>query len=101
MVENLHIAKLEIRDESSIDVAPYTHSKNIEPIIVKLTDHIDRIKEEFLSVSCVCIYITDVPVCVRVCVKYFRLFFRRIFVNAVTAVTDIQHMKCVIKFVIL
>lgn len=50
VVENLHIAKLEIRDESSIDVAPYTYSKNIEPIIVKLTGQIVRIKEEFLSI---------------------------------------------------
>ncbi|OWA53541.1 Fanconi anemia group M protein-like protein [Hypsibius exemplaris] len=42
VLTNLHIAHMEIRQEDSIDIIPYTHKKTVEQVIVPLDDTINE-----------------------------------------------------------
>ncbi|KAK9504022.1 hypothetical protein O3M35_010465 [Rhynocoris fuscipes] len=50
VIRNLNISILEIRGEDSLDVAPYTHSKSVEKVVVELSPNILRVKEDFLQI---------------------------------------------------
>uniref|UniRef100_A0A1B6CWP1 Fanconi anemia group M protein n=2 Tax=Clastoptera arizonana TaxID=38151 RepID=A0A1B6CWP1_9HEMI len=50
VVKNLRISKLEMRGEESLDVAKYTHSKNVQQIVVQLSGEIRDVREQFLNI---------------------------------------------------
>lgn len=45
VVQNLLISNVEVRRESSIDVAPYVFKKNIKTIVVQLDDRLSQIRQ--------------------------------------------------------
>ena len=49
MISNLHISKIEVRDEDSPDIQPYTHLRNIEKVIVPLGPEITQVRDTFLT----------------------------------------------------
>ena len=49
VISNLHISKLEVRDEDSHDIQPYTHLRNIEKVIVALGPEITQVRDTFLK----------------------------------------------------
>lgn len=50
VIQNLHISALEMRSEESMDVVPYVHSRDIDTVVVELSDNIQRVKEDLLQV---------------------------------------------------
>ncbi|CAK8692249.1 unnamed protein product [Clavelina lepadiformis] len=50
VITNLLISHIELRSEEAVDIQQYTHSRNIEKFVVKLTDKILKMKEKYLSV---------------------------------------------------
>ncbi|XP_014274133.1 DEAD-box ATP-dependent DNA helicase Fancm [Halyomorpha halys] len=50
VVRNLGISALEMRSEDSLDVAPYTHSRSVDTIVVELSGNILRVKDDLLQV---------------------------------------------------
>ena len=54
IVDSLHISHIEIRDEQSLDLAPYLHKKHIRQHIIEMTDDVKKIRDmlsEVMSVS--------------------------------------------------
>lgn len=49
VVQNLLISNIEVRRESSIDVAPYVFKKNIKTVVVPLGEHLSEIKQRLQS----------------------------------------------------
>lgn len=49
VVQNLLISHVEVRSERSIDVAPYTHKKNIKTVVVQLDSNLSKIRDDFLQ----------------------------------------------------
>lgn len=49
IVENLLISHIEVRNENSIDVAPYTFKKSIKTIVVELEGDLRKIRDNFLE----------------------------------------------------
>lgn len=49
VVENLLISHIEVRNENSIDVVPYTFKKNIKTVVVKLDANFKQIRDEFVA----------------------------------------------------
>jgi fanconi anemia group M protein len=49
IIQNLLISKIEHRDQSSIDVRPYTHKKVFETIKVQLGSELKEIQEKFIE----------------------------------------------------
>lgn len=45
IVDSLHISHLEIRDEQSLDLAPYLHKKHILQHVIHMTDDIAKIRD--------------------------------------------------------
>lgn len=45
VIQNLLIANIEVRRESSIDVAPYVFKKNIKTIVVQLDDRLKQMRK--------------------------------------------------------
>ncbi|XP_075971477.1 FA complementation group M [Anticarsia gemmatalis] len=50
VVRNLHIAHLELRTEDCIDVAPYSHSRKIKTVVIKLTPELDNLRQQFVEI---------------------------------------------------
>ena len=50
VIRNLHISRIELRDEDSPDIAPYSHQRNVEKVVVPLGGEIAQIKEAFLHI---------------------------------------------------
>ncbi|XP_076064312.1 FA complementation group M isoform X3 [Oratosquilla oratoria] len=50
VIQNLQISHIELRSEDSPDIAPYTHARNIEKIVVDLGTELKRIKEYYLAI---------------------------------------------------
>lgn len=54
IVDSLHISHIEIRDEQSLDLAPYLHKKRIEQHVVPMSDDIIKVRDllaDVMSVS--------------------------------------------------
>lgn len=48
MISNLRISKLEVRDEDSPDIKPYTHSRNIDKVVVPLGPEVTQVRDTFI-----------------------------------------------------
>ena len=53
------ISHIELRSEESIDVRPYVHQRKIEKVVVSLDGEIKEIRNAFLNVTIIALYITD------------------------------------------
>lgn len=54
IVDSLHISHIEIRDEQSLDLAPYLHKKHVKQHIIAMTEDIAKVRDllgEVMSVS--------------------------------------------------
>ena len=54
IVDSLHISHIEIRDEQSLDLAPYLHKKHVKQHIITMTEDIAKVRDllgEVMSVS--------------------------------------------------
>ena len=45
IVDSLHISHIEIRDEQSLDLAPYLHKKHINQHVIRMNDDICTIRD--------------------------------------------------------
>ncbi|KAJ7169638.1 hypothetical protein C8R46DRAFT_1089463 [Mycena filopes] len=45
LIDGLHISRIEIRDENSLDLKAYIHNKKVEQHVIKMTEEVNRIKE--------------------------------------------------------
>ncbi|KAJ7042488.1 hypothetical protein C8F04DRAFT_1076096 [Mycena alexandri] len=45
LIDGLHISRIEIRDENSLDLKAYIHEKKVEQHVIKMTPEVNRIKE--------------------------------------------------------
>ncbi|KAJ6627172.1 hypothetical protein B0H10DRAFT_1780302 [Mycena sp. CBHHK59/15] len=45
LVDGLHISRIEIRDENSLDLKAYIHHKKIEQHVIKMSEDIDKVKD--------------------------------------------------------
>ncbi|KAF8213318.1 hypothetical protein K438DRAFT_1902438 [Mycena galopus ATCC 62051] len=45
LIDGLHISRIEIRDESSLDLKAYVHIKNVEQHVIAMSDEVNRIKD--------------------------------------------------------
>ncbi|CAH2071635.1 unnamed protein product, partial [Iphiclides podalirius] len=50
VVKNLHIAHLELRTENCIDVAPYSHSRKINTVIVQLGPELTQLRLQYVEI---------------------------------------------------
>ncbi|XP_068631375.1 DEAD-box ATP-dependent DNA helicase Fancm isoform X2 [Battus philenor] len=50
VVKNLHIAHLELRTESCIDVAPYSHSRKISTVVVQLGPELTQLRQQYVEI---------------------------------------------------
>ncbi|XP_013164853.1 PREDICTED: Fanconi anemia group M protein isoform X2 [Papilio xuthus] len=50
VVNNLHIAHLELRTENCIDVAPYSHSRKISTVIVQLGPELTQLRQQYVDI---------------------------------------------------
>ncbi|XP_071455397.1 uncharacterized protein Fancm [Hetaerina americana] len=50
VVSTLNISKLELRDELSPDVTPYTHQRNLETVVVPLSPELIETRDKFIAV---------------------------------------------------
>lgn len=50
ILQNLRIAHLEIRSENCIDVAPYSHSRKIDTVIVPLGPELSNLRERYFKI---------------------------------------------------
>ena len=50
VIQNLLISKIELRNEESPDIVPYTFQRTIEKVVVPLGDELKKVKQEFLSI---------------------------------------------------
>ncbi|KAJ7071266.1 P-loop containing nucleoside triphosphate hydrolase protein [Mycena amicta] len=44
LINSLHVSRIEIRDEDSIDIQPYIHQKKVERHIIVMSEDVDKIK---------------------------------------------------------
>lgn len=49
IVQNLLISHIEVRNDNSVDVAPYTFKKNIKTVVVNLGTDLKQIRDDFLK----------------------------------------------------
>lgn len=83
VIENLQIAALEIRGEDSLDVAPYTHSRAIDTIVVSPSSEMKVVRDDFLKVY----------------EKYARRLKEfKVLTNNISTVTKFQVLKAMEKF---
>lgn len=45
IVDALHISHIEIRDERSLDLAPYLHKKHVKQHIIEMSDDVKKIRD--------------------------------------------------------
>ncbi|CAK1598578.1 unnamed protein product [Parnassius mnemosyne] len=50
VVKNLHIAHLELRTENCIDVAPYSHSRKINTVVVQLGPELTQLRQQYVEI---------------------------------------------------
>ncbi|XP_026321852.1 Fanconi anemia group M protein [Hyposmocoma kahamanoa] len=50
VIKNLHIAHLELRTESCIDVAPYSHSRRINTVLVQLGPELSQLRQQYIEI---------------------------------------------------
>lgn len=54
IVDGLHVSHVEIRDEQSLDLAPYLHKKHVKQHVIHMTDDVAKIRDmlgEVMEVS--------------------------------------------------
>ncbi|KAF7320220.1 hypothetical protein MKEN_00806500 [Mycena kentingensis (nom. inval.)] len=44
LCDNLHISRIEIRNDESLDIRPYIHQKKVESHVISMSDEVNRIK---------------------------------------------------------
>ncbi|KAJ7139882.1 hypothetical protein C8R44DRAFT_765650 [Mycena epipterygia] len=49
LIDGLHISRIEIRDENSLDLKAYIHHKNVESHVIAMSEEVNRIKEPLLA----------------------------------------------------
>ncbi|KAJ7655062.1 hypothetical protein DFH06DRAFT_1201495 [Mycena polygramma] len=49
LIDGLHISRIEIRDEDSLDLKAYIHNKKVEQHIIQMSEDVDRIKAPLLK----------------------------------------------------
>jgi ATP-dependent DNA helicase MPH1 len=54
IVDSLHISHIEIRDEQSLDLAPYLHKKHVRQHIIEMSDDVKKIRDMLAEVMAVC-----------------------------------------------
>ncbi|XP_026755361.2 uncharacterized protein LOC113515378 isoform X2 [Galleria mellonella] len=50
VVKNLHIAHLELRSENCIDVAPYSHSRKINTVVIQLGPELSQLRQQYVEI---------------------------------------------------
>ncbi|XP_059056753.1 Fanconi anemia group M protein [Achroia grisella] len=50
VVKNLHIAHLELRSENCIDVAPYSHSRKINTVVINLGPQLSHLRQQYIEI---------------------------------------------------
>ncbi|XP_053603401.1 uncharacterized protein Fancm [Plodia interpunctella] len=50
VVKNLHIAHLELRTENCIDVAPYSHARKINTVIIQLGPQLTQLRQQYIEI---------------------------------------------------
>ncbi|XP_050343859.1 Fanconi anemia group M protein isoform X2 [Nymphalis io] len=50
VVKNLHIAHLELRNENSIDVVSYSHSRKINTVVIPLGSELTQLKNQYVEI---------------------------------------------------
>lgn len=50
IVDSLHISHIEIRDEQSLDLAPYLHKKHVKQHIIEMNDDVRKIRDMLCEV---------------------------------------------------
>ncbi|XP_050669308.1 Fanconi anemia group M protein isoform X2 [Leptidea sinapis] len=50
VVKNLNIAHLELRTEICIDVAPYSHSRKINTVVIKLGPELSQLRQQYVEI---------------------------------------------------
>ncbi|XP_045489533.1 uncharacterized protein LOC110995193 isoform X2 [Pieris rapae] len=50
VVKNLNIAHLELRSENCIDVAPYSHSRKINTVIIQLGPELTHLRQQYVEI---------------------------------------------------
>jgi ERCC4-related helicase len=53
IVDALHISHIEIRDEQSLDLAPYLHKKRIEQHIITMSPEVNKIRDMLADIMAV------------------------------------------------
>lgn len=54
VIVNLRISKIELRNEDSPDIVPYSHNRSIEKTVVPLGPEITQVRDTFLNILGVC-----------------------------------------------
>lgn len=57
IVDSLHISHIEIRDEQSLDLAPYMHKKHVKQHVIEMTEDVAKVRDmlsEAMEVSHSC-----------------------------------------------
>jgi Fanconi anemia group M protein len=50
VLQNLQISNIELRNEESPDIVPYTFQRSIEKVVVPLGNELKKVKMDFLSI---------------------------------------------------
>ena len=50
IIQNLCISHIELRQEDSPDILPYTHKRSIEKIVINIGEDVNQVKQKLLSV---------------------------------------------------
>lgn len=50
VLQNLKVSNIELRNEESPDIIPYTHQRTIQKVVVPIGDELKKVKMEYLSV---------------------------------------------------
>ncbi|CAK1545892.1 unnamed protein product [Leptosia nina] len=50
VVKNLNIAHLELRTENCIDVAPYSHSRKVNTVVIKLGPELTHLRQQYVDI---------------------------------------------------
>ncbi|XP_060801684.1 Fanconi anemia group M protein [Amyelois transitella] len=50
VVKNLHIAHLELRTENCLDVAPYSHARKINTVVIKLGPQLTQLRQQYIEI---------------------------------------------------
>lgn len=54
VISNMLVSHVELRTEDMPDLAPYTHERKVEKIVVPLGEELSKVKEQYLQVYVLC-----------------------------------------------